>query len=235
MTLHKKMLDMLKNASAAEKSKKMKDILNLQKKSNDLKKDLLEIVAALEEIENEEKRRILGYAGGSMIPSNSVPVPPMRSFRLDKRTTCLCIDGLQDQKDSISLDEMKESLSTTFGFITSMEWIERESNTIKGQQEHVSSSTTTETIWTILLNCSSRGIAEQIKSSNIIDWNGTPITFSWYRKSTTTGTAAAGATSSSGDHNNTEEYEEDEDENYDEGDEGNFQWNEDDDLMVDYD
>ena len=85
LALHKKMLGLVKGT--AEKAAKMKEILDLQRKANEIKKGIISFRADLDAVIKEEGDRV------REINADSSPLSRMRKMTLDKRSSTLIISG----------------------------------------------------------------------------------------------------------------------------------------------
>ena len=88
LTLHKKMLSMLKDATT--KAAKMREILDLQKKVNESKKEVIAIQAELEALDQEERARTKQI---HIEHQQKQRQSKKQKYTLDKRTSTLCVSG----------------------------------------------------------------------------------------------------------------------------------------------
>ena len=88
LALHKKMLGMLKDATS--KASKMREILDLQKKVNESKKEVIAIQAELEALDQEERERTKQI---HIEHQQKQRQSKKQKYTLDKRTSTLCVSG----------------------------------------------------------------------------------------------------------------------------------------------
>jgi len=223
LTLHKKMLVLMKNAS--DKTKKLKEILSLQKKVNKLRTEIKEAITNFDELKAEDRKIVLGpYTKATS--TNVGSGQSLRSFQLDKRTTILRVNGLT--KD-IPLETVKTQFSV-HGTINSIRWLQEESSTIATQGNENNNGEEKDIL---LVDCLNRGVAERIRT-NVKQFNDLTLSFAWHQESNSnlkcpppTMTEVPSEGSNKKEEASTMEDHKRED--------GNFNWTEEDDLMVDYD
>lgn len=202
LTLHKRMLLLMDKGAVvggngesnesgvglvAEKTKKMKEILGIQKKVNGLtleifkevnpelerlEKDVKNLVKEMEKAAAKAATEIAGNGGMNDVDGN-----PIRSFQLDKRSTVLRVEGLG--KDTV-LEDLKVQFSMQ-GVITDVKWIIHEVDRV---EEEGASSMTNDTLKpTLLVYCSNRGVAERVRA-HCQQYNGIDLTFAWHYDTT---------------------------------------------------
>mmetsp|Transcript_18712 Transcript_18712/g.21285 ORF Transcript_18712/g.21285 Transcript_18712/m.21285 type:complete len:255 (-) Transcript_18712:651-1415(-) len=242
--LHKKMLSLL--VLPSEKTKKMKDILELQKKINVLKMDLLKILEELDGREKQEQEMVSRIATlrekytlyqQQQQQQQEKKTP---SYRLDKRSKVLIVMGIPNEKDVV-LDDIK-TFFESFGLISSVNWNTQGSQGQEEEEDDVAVGVAVEEqvekdAPVLFIHCSTRLVAERIKNE-VTHYNELALEFKWYQeklKSTTTNAVANlkgdGDANCDGIGNNG-----DNTKNVKEGmEDKSLYYNEDDDLMVDYD
>lgn len=120
LTLHKKMLGMLKskNAPAGDQSKKMKEILSTQSRVNEIKLEIKGLVEEIEKLKEQEK------AKGRFKPSEPRPIFTetyiQGNFKMDRRTTALKVTGDQLGDSKQFTEEGIRSHFSTFGTLSNV-------------------------------------------------------------------------------------------------------------------
>lgn len=120
LTLHKKMLGMLKskNAPAGDQSKKMKEILSTQSRVNEIKLEVKGLVEDIEKLKEQEKTK------GRFKPSEPRPVFSetyiQGNFKMDRRTTVLKVTGDKLGDSSQFTEEGIRSHFVTFGTLSNV-------------------------------------------------------------------------------------------------------------------
>mmetsp|Transcript_9403 Transcript_9403/g.13343 ORF Transcript_9403/g.13343 Transcript_9403/m.13343 type:complete len:764 (-) Transcript_9403:321-2612(-) len=219
LVLHKKMLGMIKIST--DRAKKMKEIIVIQKKVNELKKEMLSVTSQIEDAKKEEKMRVLGYR--SRIQMNQTPSESVtrRTFRLDKRTTTLVVTGFPPDT---SIDDVKKHFEC-FGSIRNLARYTNRNDVIDESNTKAEEKSTA-----FLVTCNSRSTAERVKveGSNYKDLE---LLFDWHQGQNA---AIKGIHEEGKGEVEIDENENDVDE---EGHEDiqNTYWNEDENMMVDYD
>lgn len=262
LTLHKKMLNLIKDSQS--KSQKLKEILKLTKQVHDCKKQRLELLSqeteynqAMEDLIVEHKRQVALERSSNS--SSSMKSPTRRTFRLDNRTRVLQVSGVvvgvgvstdaaastaDDEHKQQVLNELKAHLMK-FGQVTDLKW--RHLNavvpaaaaataTTTAPEQHQPTPTTSSSNPLVLVQCASRSDAEYIfKEAGTM--GDTTLEFTWYHDDYSPRVVAVEGQGSEGHAGVVKENGEaaSGQEESNKALEQNLYYAEDDDLMVDYD
>ena len=171
LALHKKMLGLIKDAT--DKAAKMREILDLQKKANETKKDLMSTQAELDALAKEEGDRIREINVWHKQEQRRY----RQKFSLDKRSSTLVVTGFPFDCNFAEDAVRKHFVSALGGKQEQQDDGDDDGGSVAADKA-IKSMQVEDDGGTVVLSFVSRSIAEKAKA-NGGDYQGSALAFKW--------------------------------------------------------